>query len=115
MELGHLIKSEFGYIHPDRLYELRADKRKADANSGHHFNNGDKVELDVEISESFSFDSYYGRQFIQVFIDKENRLFKYVGGSPIEKFEGYKKIKATIKHSTYNDQPETKLLRIKIL
>jgi hypothetical protein len=61
----------------------------------------------------------YGTTFIEVFIDDQDRIFKYMGSNPVvydqnEWLEGFRPIAATIKHSEYNGIKESKLLRIKV-
>lgn len=92
------------------------NKRLLNAGDGHHFNNGDKVELIVTEKESFYFSTDYGMCYIQRFITEDGKTFMYMGSSP-KSYELDKpvKIKATIKHDSYEGTKQTKLLRIKIL
>tara|TARA_Y100000310_G_C20623396_1_gene784542 strand:+ start:307 stop:1089 length:783 start_codon:yes stop_codon:yes gene_type:complete len=83
--------------------------------AGHHFNDGDKVELEIKELDRFGFDGYYGWTAIVEYESKDGKLFKYMGGSPkrSDDFEEFTKVTATVKHSDYKGENETKLLRIK--
>jgi len=102
-----------------RLLERRAEKAKRDAEraaliSGHHFKNGEKVTLNVKLGAEFSFKGQYGTTYIIQLIADDNRVFTYKGSTP-PRFYGKATIQATIKHSTYKEQPQTLLQRIKII
>lgn len=83
-------------------------------NSGHFYNDGEKIELTVQQVASISFEGMYGRTYIITYKDSQGRIFKYMGGTPVN-IEAQARIKATVKHSEYKGVHETKLQRIKIL
>lgn len=66
------------------------------------------------LGKPFSFDTQYGTTYIVTLIDDNNRLFKYMGANTPDIKGEFVTIKATVKHSEYKEQPETKLQRIKI-
>lgn len=88
----------------------------AQINRGHHFSDGERVKISARCTARFGFESYYGWTTIQKFVDSDFREFIYMGSSPCDINEGDEvELSATIKHDSYNDQPQTKLLRIKLL
>jgi len=107
------------------LKQRNSLKNNIEKGSGHHFEDGEKVELTVKMIEEFGFEGAYGYCTIQSFITSEGLVFKYLGSSP-KSFDDGKKylIKATVKHTKRvvdvdfdgNEIIElsTKLLRIKI-
>lgn len=86
---------------------------------GLHEEDGAKVSIYIREIDTFSFQGMYGTTYVQTFADAQGRKFKYVGSRPkaIDTFDSGKFtfIKATIKHSDYNGEFETKLLRIKVV
>jgi hypothetical protein len=116
IELGELVKYNGRWM---SVGAAESAKRLAWVDSlerGHFFNDGAKVELSVKEIGRFGFDSAYGYTTIVTYVDSDNRMFKYMGSNPPEDLTaGFAPIKATVKHSSYNGQLETKLLRIKIL
>lgn len=121
LEIGDLIKIEKEFLSEDIKYisERSYENYKKNilisrAEKGLFFNDGEKVTLKVKQIHSFSFQTQFGTSYVVLYIDSENRIFKYVGASPKTfNTDDYVEIKATIKHSSYNDNEETKLLRIK--
>lgn len=82
---------------------------------GLHHNEGDKVELTVMLIGSFSFDGAYGTCYVQTFQSVDGCVYKYMGSSPQDiAVKERVTVKATIKHSSYNGNAETKLNRIKV-
>lgn len=130
IELGELTKYEWF----ENLYNAESEKwfpvkRKwatlrqierfeQEKKSKHYFNEGDKVEVEVKIIKSFSFEGAFGTTFIQIYETKNNEIIKYMGSKPpaiaIDN-EGFTKIKGTVKHDFYNGLAETKLQRIKVI
>lgn len=51
---------------------------------GHFFSAGDRVTLDLTLAMVRSFDTHYGRMYIQTFVDKDSRVFIYKGSSPVD-------------------------------
>ena len=87
---------------------------------GAHYNNGDKVELKIKEVSRYDYLGNYGTVHVITYIADDNKVFKYVGGSPKEIGKEFTTVKATIKHkelNTYNEDgllTETRLLRIKL-
>jgi len=86
---------------------------------GHHFRNGEKVELEVKKLRSFWFETMYGSSNVTVYITADDKIVKYVGSSPIESMDTEEpewiRIRGTVKHTEYKGKPETRLQRIKQL
>lgn len=91
------------------------EKKKAEAElSGHFFENGKRIQLQIKEVGRFSFDSAYGTTFIVKYMTASGKLVKYMGSTPPDvSTEDFTPVTATIKHSDYKGQPETKLQRIK--
>ena len=83
---------------------------------GHHFNDGEKVELSIKSlkDRSFAFNAYYGTTFVNYYASKCGKLLKYMGSTPPDIKDEYVSVMATIKHDNYEGENETKLMRIKI-
>lgn len=114
VELGELVEFEGEFLTKFRVENILKD-RFFKKGSGHHFNDGEKVELELKEFERFNFDGYFGLTWVVTYISKDNKFFKYMGGSPCPKIEDFTKVKFTIKHSEYNGSQETKILRMKVL
>lgn len=91
------------------------EQRVANLESGHFYNHKDKVELELKVLDAFSFASVYGGCHVRIYESIDGRIFKYLGGSPTYEIKdnGFCKVSATIKHSEYRGEKETKLIRIK--
>lgn len=90
-------------IKQDRIAEL----------SGHHFEEGKRIELKVKQIDYHSFNSTFGTTYIFTFETECGKVVKYMGSSYYEfSEEGFDVITASIVHDYYNG-PETKLKRIK--
>jgi hypothetical protein len=95
---------------------IKEKQEKASRARGHFFTNGEKVVIKVREVERFSFSANYGLTTVVTYVDESNRVFKYVGSSPNSfSDDGFHTLKATIKHSSYNNQDETHLLRMKVI
>lgn len=101
------------YATPKQIEWYEKDLVKVSLVNGHHGTDNTREVLFLKQVDSFSFEGYYGRTYIVSLTDQDNRLFKYMGSNPpdISSTE-FNKFKATIAHSEYNLQPETKLKRI---
>lgn len=83
---------------------------------GHHFANGEKVEISIKKIGGFCFDGTYGTTFVETYESNDGKLFKYMGSSPADiSHQKFITIKATIKNSNYKGIDETLLQRIKII
>lgn len=82
--------------------------------TGHFFEHGEKVEIEIMEIEAFSFEGAYGKCFVREYATREGQKVKYVGSAPqdISSTE-YVKVWATVKHSEYDGKPETHIKRIK--
>lgn len=146
-ENGHSLEPDYEFIPVTKYYATpaqveimeanKANLAKQQAENGHFFTNGEKVKLTVTIDKDFSFGTKFGYTTIIIYRDEQNRLFKYMGSSPVypkvykehgnfQDEKGYYNhayeseilsmvITGTVEHSNYNGQNETKLKRIKIV
>ncbi len=99
------------------LYAIKELASNADTGSGHYFEDQENVELSLKIKDSFEFDkpeSESGKGYVVKFIDKNKREFKYIGDHKIE-FQGFNTIKATVFHTIYRSEPETRLKDLVII
>ena len=82
---------------------------------GHHYSDGERIELDIMCVGSFSFDSKFSRCSVCSYATKDGKLVKYVGSTPpsISEHE-YQSVKATVKHTYYDQQEETHIKRINL-
>lgn len=118
IELGELIRnicfaSEDNYIpkgHFQRLKE-QADKLAA---SGHFFEAGKRIRVNIQRIGGFGFETQYGITYIEEYMTEAGQLIKYKGSSPIQLPEGFSTVIGTIEHSEYKGYPETRLKRMKI-
>jgi hypothetical protein len=106
-----LVKTAQGIIAKVREEEARAKM------SGHYFNVGDRVQLEVKQKDYFTFETAYGTCCIQTLVTPDGKLFKYMGSAPIafENKELFITIKGTVEHQVYKGVNETKLKRITVV
>jgi len=97
------------------LAEEKEEKRRANLKTGHFYEAGQKVELELSLLDRFSFESVYGWCSVRVYESKDGCIFKYMGNRPTLELDsdGFHKVVATIKHSEYKGIKETKIIRIK--
>ena len=95
--------------------KLAAAKLDASLETGLFFNDGEKVEIEIKQTDSFSFTGSYGTTWVVTYITRDGKKLKYMGASPKTLKDGFNKIQAVIKHSEYRGESETRLTRIKIL
>lgn len=117
VELGELFEFEGQYLCQFRIDEIKK-QRFLDNGGGHHFNDGEKIELELKEIGRFHFDGSFGTTFIVTYQSRDDKIFKYMGGSPIrihDKTEDFVKVKFTVKHSDYNGKLETKIQRMKVI
>lgn len=100
-------------------YAIQLQKEKdleASLIEDHHFNHGEKVELELTVHEEFGFSGTYGYTNVYKFYDSDKRSYTYMGTKSFPLRKGDKvSLIASIKHDSYNGQDQTKLLRIKVL
>lgn len=90
-------------------------KHNASLKTGHHYTAGEKVELDLTVRSAFNFNGHFGTTYVYEFYTSNLEVVKYMGSKCHDINEGDTlSVKATIKHSEYQGEKETKLLRIKI-
>jgi len=113
VETPLLKKYKYATAHQKNTIE---EKKRVAAASGHFFNDGERIELEIMLTKSFSFEGTYGRTYVDSYVTKDGKIMKYMGSSPADISEDeFVKVMATISHDNYKDQDETKLKRIKIL
>ena len=113
MELDEIFEVDGSWYTKQEL-ALKAE-RDAEIN-GWHLKNGERVTLDLVVKVTTWTTGAYGSTAFQLLKDKENRLYKYLGSSPlaVEKNEIIT-VKGTIEHSEYQGQKETRLKRLKLV
>jgi len=113
--LGLLKKFNGEFMSPNRIAGIRKAKQRAKLIQGHHGTNGERIEIELTLFDSFLFETQFGTCFVETYKDGDGHAYKYMGGNPPDMAKGDKKtVKGTIKHSEYKGTKETKLQRIKI-
>lgn len=118
LEMRELLKINKEYILKTE-YEARKraeDRKKEIALHNDHFFE-DKIRVDLKIKEikRFGFESVFGIVYIRIYVTEDGKHVKYMGANPPDISETeFVKVVATICHSEYKGQKETKLQRIKI-
>lgn len=121
---AHLLNNDF-VKHNDVLmspdyYDKTIKREKAKKHidsleSGHLFTDGERIDLEIKEVGSFSFEGNYGTMFVVTYETKNGEKLKYMGSRPADILtEDFTSVKATISHSEYKGEKETKLKRIKI-
>jgi len=113
IDLGELVRLNGEWVTLDRVEELRVEKLE----KGHVFSDGERVQIDVRLINSFHFETAYGWSTIQIFETSCGKVVKYVGASPIDGVDKqtFVQVKATVKHTEYRDMPETRIMRAKVI
>lgn len=115
-EDGHVwIPLRKRYITIDQIYAqlqaFEASKRKA----GHWESEGKRISIELKEVGTIGFETQYGMCYVVTMVDSDNRKFTYKGSNPPSTSkEEFKKFTGTIKHSSYKDEPQTLLQRIKL-
>lgn len=101
------------YATPKEVANMEAEKLERSM-SGYFFTDGQKIKLSIKEIERFGFDSAYGFTTIVKYMTSCGKMVKYMGANPpnVSKDE-FTVVGATIKHSDYKGNQETKLQRIK--
>jgi len=87
----------------------------ASLEGGLHFKDGQKVNLEIKELNFHRFKGAYGYCHIVTYESKCGKLFKYLGSCPPDiSAEKFTTVSATVKHSYYDGQDETRLQRISI-
>jgi hypothetical protein len=111
VEVG-VIKHKYATVARKKFVE---DQKRVAANSGHFFKDGERIELEIMLTKSFSFEGHFGRTYVDSYVTRDGKILKYMGSSPADiSEEEFTKVMATISHDNYKGQDETKLKRIKI-
>lgn len=115
IDMGELIEYK-GEVLTHKQYEWKkADEALNVLESGLHFNDGERIELQVKEVSSFSFEGNYGTTYVVTYATTDGKLLKYMGGSPADvSTDEFVAVKATVAHSQYKGTDETKLKRIKV-
>ena len=123
IELGAVIQFDGNWIKISELEFRTEQKRKSQLSNGHFFTDGEKITVEVQMEEHFSFDSQFGTCFVNIFRTSDGKLLKYKGSNPPKLWNenntwnenSIYTFTATVKHSEYNGQEETLLQRIKVI
>ena len=103
------------YATPKEVLKMDAEKLERSM-SGYFFTDGQKIKLSIKEIERFGFDSAYGFTTIVKYMTSCGKMVKYMGANPPQILsDDFVNITATIKHSDYKGNAETKLLRIKVI
>lgn len=114
LELGIWVEFEGATMHANVARGIVIERERAERINGHFFKDGEKVTLTVKLIEQFGFSTQFGYTTVQVFQGVGKHIYKYMGSAPIEFEIGEEiTITATVKHSDYRGEEETKLQRIK--
>jgi hypothetical protein len=82
---------------------------------GFHYDDGERVQLNLMEIGFFSFEGSYGNCNVITYLADDNRIYKYVGSSyPTINQNSYTKVSATLKHCDYRGEAETHLKIIRI-
>lgn len=117
IEMGELIRNPFGeggnFVTPAHFKYL-SEKAEKRSKSGHFFENGSRVTLVLKRIGGTSYDTHYGRVYIDEYITSDDKVIKYKGSSPVDINEEFVEVVGTVEHCEYNGQPETRLKRMKM-
>lgn len=87
-----------------------------DSKQGHFFEDGKRVEVEVKVLTSFSFETNWGTCNVVIMQTKSGEVVKYMGSSyPSLSQDEYTKIRGTVNHGQYKGQDQTLLKRISIV
>lgn len=116
VDLGTIIKYNGRWIKTADLQKYELDRFKRSLVGGHHFEDGQRVELRLRFIEATSFHTQFGTTWVETYGSECGRLFKYMGSNtPDISADEYTTVMATIKHDYYKGDMETKLQRIKVV
>jgi hypothetical protein len=127
-----------GVMHKEKFYTteqyqkiVEKEQLMSSLVNGHHFTDGQRLNLTLTCIKQTGYESQYGFISVYTFIDADKKVYTYKGGTltqPIQNVDGIHQwhshdavskdmtitCKATIKHSTYKDEPVTFIQRLKI-
>lgn len=117
-EFAHKRMFEMGELHQINDEWFTSDQiitkaEQVNEVNGWHLSQGDRPTLELTVKHTSWFETVYGASAIQIFRDADNRIYKYLGSSPIQAEKGeIVTAKGTIEHSNYNGVNETRLKRL---
>ncbi len=119
LDAGYIFEDERIFSPEEHEEYIQNKKRKEYIESldhGHHYCNGERIQLEIKQSGSFSFGGFYGVVNVITYETKEGKVVKYMGAAfPDVSADNFTTVNATISHDNYKGNEETKLKRIKIL
>lgn len=113
IELGLFVKHNEKFISKKLMEWIIAE----DAGWGYHYPEKAKVTLCLKLVSMKSYETAYGRTYINTFVDQEGQKFQYKGSNPpyIEDKENWFNCSGSIKHAEYKDRKICQIQRIKML
>jgi len=132
------VEKGLGVMHNGRFYTteqyqnvIQKEQLMSSLVNGHHNTDGQRLDLTLTCIKQTGYESAYGFISVYTFIDADKKVYTYKGGTLTQTTkniegkdtwdtqEGVSKdmtitCKATIKHSTYKEQPVTFIQRLKI-
>lgn len=130
IDLGEFVDYN-GEIISKYTLKCRLEKIEEAKDCDHFYADGEKINVTVILEKQFTFSTYFNYNevvnTVMVFRTEDGKILKYVGSTPPShcKENGYYldlnqenlhlTLKATVKHTEYKGQKETRLQRIKIL
>lgn len=121
------VEKGLGVMHNGRFYTteqyqnvIQKEQLMSSLVNGHHNTAGQRLDLTLTCIKNTGYDSQYGYVWVYTFMDADKKVYTYKGhalfdypsGIPIQK-DSTITCKATIKHSTYKDEPVTYIQRLK--
>lgn len=119
LNLGFLVRYDrkvlaMSYLETYKQIQAEA-KLKESLENGHHFTDGQRLELQLHTISFRTFPSEWGVFNVITYQSKDGKIFSYTGGSePKVSADEFTTVKATISHDSYKDQDITKLKRITV-
>ena len=132
------VEKGLGVMHNGRFYTteqyqnvIQKEQLMSSLVNGHHNTDGQRLDLTLTCIKQTGYESAYGFISVYTFIDADKKVYTYKGGrldqsikmvdedgeytetQPVQK-DMTITCKATIKHSTYKEQPVTFIQRLKI-
>jgi len=120
INIGVIVRYDGQWISANYLEKYKEIEAKKLALSvavkGHHFDDKQRVTLNVKEIDCHSFEGHFGTTYLITMLDDKSRKFMYMGSAPpqIEK-DKYTTVVATVKLDEYKSEKQTKLQRIKVV
>jgi len=103
------------YASPRLIAAIEQKKQISALQTGHFFNNGERVTLQLTLQKEVNFSSTFGTVYIQTFSDTQNRKIHYKGSAPLDLKVGESAIVVgTVEHGEYKGELQTRIKRVKI-